>query len=40
MTITVTRKQQRIINERLAARLVGYGTNGAPNPPYIDYDAV
>jgi len=27
-------------NECLAPRLVGYGTNGAPNPPYIDYEAV
>jgi hypothetical protein len=25
-----------LFNECLAARLAGYGTNGVPNPPYID----
>src|SRR3990172_10773805 len=29
--------QYALVNECLAARLVGYGTNGVPNPPYIGY---
>jgi hypothetical protein len=33
---TVAQQHNAFSNECLTARLVGYGTNGVPNPPYID----
>ena len=32
----VAQQHNAFFNECLAARLVGYGANGAPYPPYID----
>jgi uncharacterized short protein YbdD (DUF466 family) len=33
---TVAQQHNAFFKECLAARLAGYGTNGVPNPPYID----